>query len=92
MYHSKTLQHTKNEIEKTMKQQYGNIRILICTSATGMGMNMSTIEHIIHYDPPVTVDDLLHQLGCTRQNGGKSHHLLFCSRQCSAKIKGYVKF
>lgn len=95
MYHSETLVHVKDSITRDMSIVNGTIKILICTSAAGMGVNFVGVDHVVHYGPPKNVDDLLQQLGRAGRDGKQAHHLLlYCPRQCrdlSDEVKEYLK-
>ena len=60
-FHSKR----KSVDRQTIQQQFfrGEIRILIATSAFGMGINQSNIRTIIHYRLPQTLEDYVQQIG-----------------------------
>lgn len=60
-FHSKR----KSIDRQTIQQQFfrGEIRILIATSAFGMGINQSNIRTIIHYRLPQTLEDYVQQIG-----------------------------
>ena len=47
MYHSNTLDSVKHSIHEDMNKCDGNIRLLICTSVAGMGVNFF-VSHICH--------------------------------------------
>ncbi len=81
MYHSHTYPHVKECIENDMKSPTGVIRILICTSAAGMGVNFAGIYDVINYGPPKSLDDFLQQMGRAGRDGLPSNHvLLYCPR------------
>jgi ATP-dependent DNA helicase RecQ len=79
MYHSNTLDSIKAEIEKDMCDSNGNIRILICTSAAGMGINFSVVNHVIHFGPSYNTDSFIQQMGRAGRDNTQSHHLLLWS-------------
>lgn len=82
MYHSKTCSDVKTFIQDDMSRECGHIRILICSSAAGMGINFAAVKFVIHFGPPYTVDDLLQQFGRAGRDGAQSYHLmLHCPRQ-----------
>jgi superfamily II DNA helicase RecQ len=82
MYHSNTLTYVKEHIQRDMSVSDGSIRILICTSAAGMGVNFAAVSHVVHYGPPYTTDSFVQQMGRAGRDGHPSHHLLlYCNRQ-----------
>jgi ATP-dependent DNA helicase RecQ len=76
MYHSNTLDYVKEFVQTDMCNPQGNIRVLICTSAAGMGVNFSAVYHVVHYGPPYSIDSLIQQMGRAGRDGCDSHHLL----------------
>ncbi len=95
MYHSETLNHVKSSIIEDMGNPIGSVRVLLCTSAAGMGVNFSGVNYVVHYGPPRTVDSLLQQMGRAGRDGSQSHHLLlYANIQCRGvdnEVKTYVK-
>ena len=43
----------------------GDLRILVATDIAARGIDVPTIEHIINFDPPDTVEDYIHRSGRT---------------------------
>ena len=79
MYHSQTPEVTKTRIRQDMTNPNGQVRVLICTTAAGMGVNFAGVENVINFGPPQELDtSQWHQLsnysalrfatpsGCTR--------------------------
>lgn len=54
MYHSKTPDPVKETIKLEMNNPNGKLRILIATSAAGMGVNFSNLNQVINYGPQKT--------------------------------------
>nr|XP_019928600.2 ATP-dependent DNA helicase Q-like 3 [Crassostrea gigas] len=52
MFHSCTTDQVKDAIREDMEKTDGHIRVLIATSAAGMGVNYKSVNNIIHYGPP----------------------------------------
>ena len=83
MYHSKTDTSTKKKILDDMSIENGQVRLLICTSAAGMGVNFSGIKYVINFGPPKNIDDLLQQFGRAGRDGTRAFHiLLHMPRHC----------
>ncbi|EDR05878.1 uncharacterized protein LACBIDRAFT_302478 [Laccaria bicolor S238N-H82] len=61
LYHSKVGQKRKRELEE--KLQNGEIRILFCTDAVGMGCDMRNISHTILWGLPPSFCALVQQAG-----------------------------
>ena len=55
-----------------------NLKVLICTSAFGMGINVSDIRHVIHYYPALNLTDYTQQIGRAGRDQKPSFaHLLY---------------
>jgi len=70
MFHSKTGEKVKEQIRNDMTIN-GNIRILICTNAAGMGVNFHNVHNIVHYNIPRQMDTFVQQMG----RGGRDGHI-----------------
>ncbi len=94
MYHSNTLQHVKDRIQCDMNDSNGKVRVLICTSAAGMGVNFTCVYHVVHFGPPYTTDSLVQQMGRGGRDIPQCHHLmLYCNRQLKgveSEVKAYI--
>ncbi|VDI74705.1 Hypothetical predicted protein [Mytilus galloprovincialis] len=56
----------------------GEIRILICTNAAGMGVNFFGVHNIIHFNLPRLIDTFVQQLGRAGRDGEFSNELILC--------------
>ena len=79
MYYSKTWTHIKEIIQGDMSAKNGPVRILICTSAAGMGVNFVSVQNVIHYGSSYCIDDLLQQMRRAGRNSKRSF-TCFCTR------------
>jgi superfamily II DNA helicase RecQ len=78
MYHSAATQPTKEKIMTSFCQQESNLRILIATSAFGLGIDCPDIRHIIHWGPPTDIDAYVQETGRGGRDGEMSYaHLLY---------------
>ncbi|XP_061193817.1 ATP-dependent DNA helicase RecQ-like [Saccostrea echinata] len=75
MFHSKTDEKVKEIISEDMNKN-GNIRILICTNAAGMGVNFYNAYHIVHYKLPRKLDTFVQQMGRAGRDGKLSDELI----------------
>ena len=76
MYHSQTPEVTKTRIRQDMTNPNGQVRVLICTTAAGMGVNFAGVENVINFGPPQELDTLVQQQGRAGRTGNQAHHLL----------------
>lgn len=83
MYHSSTTDCVKEEIKTDLSNPLGLIRVLIATSAAGMGVNFCDITSVINYGPPKDMDSFLQQFGRAGRDGTQATGLLlFNAKQC----------
>lgn len=52
MYHSKTPEIIKEDIKLDLDDPNGDIRVLVATSAAGIGVHFKGVYHVINYGPP----------------------------------------
>lgn len=75
MFHSKTSDKVKEKIRHDMTMD-GDIRVLICTNAAGMGVNFVDVHNIIHYNLPRQMDTFVQQMGRAGRDGQISDELI----------------
>lgn len=75
MFHSKTDEKVKEIISKDMSKD-GNIRVLTCTNAAGMGVNFHNVHHVVHYKLPRKFDTFVQQMGRAGRDGHLSDELI----------------
>ena len=94
MYHSKTTDQTKEKIRKDLSDQNGKVRILVATSAAGMGVNLVGVSYVINFGPPMDMDSFVQQFGrCGRDGTQAMAMLIFSKAQCRGldrEMKDYV--
>ena len=56
MYHTKVTAYEKGTLLDSFSKPNGVCRILFCTIAFGMGLNISNIYRVIHHGPAGSVD------------------------------------
>ena len=52
----------KEEIEKSMKDKDSTLRILVCTTAFGMGIDCQGVRSVIHWEPPSDIENISRRL------------------------------
>lgn len=67
----------KNE----MKFISGKKRIMVATTAFGMGVDVSDIRLVVHFNLPLSVIDYYQQIGRAGRDGEKSRCVLLCARE-----------
>ena len=58
----------------------GERRIMVATSAFGMGINKSDVRLIIHYNLPLSLIDYYQQAGRAGRDGGKARCILLYNK------------
>ena len=69
MYHSKTTENMKERIKHVMDDPNGITRVLIATSAAGMGVNLKGVNNVINFGPPKDMDGFVQQFGRAGRDG-----------------------
>nr|XP_055036892.1 ATP-dependent DNA helicase RecQ-like [Misgurnus anguillicaudatus] len=72
MFHSKTLPQNKERVLASLRGE-GNCRVVVATTALGMGLNFPSVSHVVMYGPPGDLESILQQVG--RAGGMVSHHM-----------------
>lgn len=95
MYHAGTPTSAKNHISKSMSTDDGNVRVLICTVAFGMGVNCKRVRRVIHFGPSKSVELYVQECGRAGRDGLPSTCVLLynglLSSYCDSDIKQYVQ-
>ncbi|XP_057309580.1 ATP-dependent DNA helicase RecQ-like [Hydractinia symbiolongicarpus] len=68
-FHAPQTKSMKNEILLEVAKEVSNIRVIIATSALGMGVHAPYIEQIFHISPPSTIEDYMQQFGRAGRRG-----------------------
>lgn len=72
----------EQEERMLIQQQFmkGQLSIIVCTSAFGMGINKPDVRYIIHFHYPSNLESYLQEIGRAGRDGGESIAiLLFCT-------------
>lgn len=71
MFHSETTSEKKSQILSRLTNP-SNLKVVLCTSALGMGIDIVDCESVVLYGPPSTAVDFLQESGRVGRNGNKS--------------------
>lgn len=73
-----------------------NLKIVLCSSSLSMGMNLKTIDYVLHYGPPTTADAFLQETGrVSREANSHGHSIMMTyarmasGRQLDTHMKKY---
>ena len=77
-----TRYHSRVKPERRKKQLLfdflqGKRKIMIATSAFSMGIDVSDIELVVHFNAPISMTDYIQQIGRAGRDGRKAHCVLF---------------
>ena len=72
MFHSGTPESSKQHILNSVSLPDGHVRVLICTIAFGMGIDIKEAIKVIHFGPSQTVESYLQECGRVGRDGGQS--------------------
>ena len=77
MFHSRTSEHNKEVILKSLSQPDGTVRIVFATIALGMGVNLLDVNTIVHYGAPSSIDDYFQASGRGGRSGCFARSIIF---------------
>ncbi|XP_077061923.1 putative ATP-dependent DNA helicase Q1 [Siphateles boraxobius] len=89
MFHSKTLTQYKDRVLASFNGE-GSCRVVVATTALGMGLNFPNVSHVVMYGSPDDIEDIVQQVGRAGRNGLQSHAILYVIKQ-SVKVDKVVK-
>lgn len=94
MYHSETTSEKKSEIVERLSKK-SELRLVIATSALGMGVDIVDCYCVILYGPPKDIIDFLQETGRCGRDGKDSVAIIMCNRyqlgHVSDEVKNVVK-
>ena len=87
MYHAKITDQEKQTLLTSFRECKGACRVLFCTIAFGMGIDIPNILRIIHDGPSQSVDAYVQESGRGGRNWEQSHVILYTYSGCT---KGHI--
>jgi superfamily II DNA helicase RecQ len=95
MYHSSTDPDIKNIVTNSLSDPKGYIRVVIATSALGMGVDIKGLHIVINYGPPNCIVSYYQAFGRAGRDGEQSHAVLLYHgtqlRKCDSDMLRYLK-
>jgi superfamily II DNA helicase RecQ len=76
MFHSESADKTKDRIISALGNSESELRIIIATTALGMGVDIRGFHSLIMYGPPQTTVDLIQGIGRLGRDGSQSCAIL----------------
>ena len=83
MYHARIDENAKRAILKSLTTSGGSCRVVFCTTAFGMGVDIHDISMVIHYGPSSDIEDYLQESGRAGRDGRDSHAVLYVYPACT---------
>lgn len=98
MYHKKTHPLVKEVVEKEFCKVDGTVRVVFCTIAFGMGVNVEGAYLALHFGPYSCLDDYLQEVGRIGRNSDKNSHAVLLrykgctrSKNINDELQKYVR-
>ena len=95
IYHAHTHSKYKERVLSSFKSLSGTIRVVIATTAFGMGVNFPDVKYIVHAGPERSLVDYIQAAGRAGRNGERAHDVVFCHgnqlAQCAVDVKEFVR-
>jgi superfamily II DNA helicase RecQ len=95
IYHSTTWKKYKDRVVKSFKHDIGNARILLASSALGMGVNFPDVHYVIHFGPARSIIDHVQQAGRAGRDGKPAHNVVISTghklAHCETAVKEFVR-
>lgn len=98
MCHKKTHNLVKSTVEKEFCKHDGSVRVVFCTIAFGMGVNVKGANHVIHLGPSSNLDDYLQESGRIGRTDEKMSHAVVLrfkgctrSKHITSQMKDYIR-
>ena len=70
MHHGSLSKHVREETESALRA--GTQSITVCTSSLELGLDIGSVETVIHYGSPKQASKLMQRIGRSRHSGGAS--------------------
>ena len=83
MYHARIDENDKRAILKSLTTSGGSCRVIFCTTAFGMGVDIHDISVVIHYGPSSDIEDYLQESGRAGRDGCDCHAVLYVYPTCT---------
>ena len=94
MFHSGTNEEIKKQIISSLNDPSSVLRVVIATSALGMGVDFKQVNHVVNYGPPKNLEAYMQALGRGGRDGEEAHSvILYHGRQMngvSNQMKQYI--
>ena len=95
MFHSKTPEALKTKVLDNFIPMDGPVRVVVATTALGMGINIPNVERVCHFGIPDTVEEYVQEIGRAGRDERKSHGILYFKSyhlaHCDDSMKAFIR-
>ncbi len=92
MFHSCSPEDIKESVRNDMSSADGTIRVLLASSAAGMGVNYANLNNIVHFGVPRDMDSFVQQLGRAGRDGSQAFHLMLFNGRHIGELRPKHKY
>ena len=85
----------KNQVLSTFSTIDSSLRLVIATSAFGLGIDISDIRRVIHWGLPSSIEEYVQEAGRAGRDGHISHAILYeghVGKSLDKRIKEYQQY
>ena len=86
-YHAPQTKAMKDQILKELSSPNSKVRVIFATVAMGIGVDIPSIRHVIHFGPLCTIREYLQETGRAGRDGKPSTAILYYNNMDIAKNK-----
>lgn len=91
MFHSETPSEKKKFIIEQLSRSDSEVKIIVATSALGMGIDIAYCHSVILYGPPTSIVDFVQELGRVGRDGQPSSAIILYSSQHKRRVDKDVR-
>ncbi|MGI0003582.1 MAG: helicase-related protein, partial [Nitrosopumilaceae archaeon] len=88
LHHGSLSQEVREETEETLRQ--GRPGIIVCTSSLELGLDIGSVELVIHYGSPRQVSKLIQRIGRSKHNRDSSAKGLIITNNSDDEFETYA--
>ena len=77
MYHRATATRNKKHVSECFPQLNSILRIVVATSAFGMGVNIPDVQYVLHWAAPRTIESFYQEAGRAGRDGRNSKSIVY---------------
>ncbi len=89
VYHGALSSEEKMKIQKEFSN--GQIKIMICTNAFGMGIDIQNIRYVIVYSLPSSIEDFVQQIGRASRDNQYAEAILFFNPKDIQSVSYFIE-